>query len=632
MLSNISKKSFILLALLGSYGGFAQVSSEKAIQTEVNEVIVFLDGAQITRKQDVALKQGETMLKFTHLSPFIDGRSLQVKAHGDITVLSVNHQQNFLNKLEKPKELVDLESRLKQIDARIRIEQAHVAILQEELGFLRDNRVIGGRNQEVSVSTLKEASTFYGSKLSSLILKEIELNNTLQDLYKEKQDVEQQITTMTSKQDFPTGEILVKVEAEKEVLAAFEISYIVSNAGWFPSYDIRAKNINEPIEVVYKANVRQDTKVDWKNVKLKFSSSEPNISGVAPELQPYLLNYNMLPPTYHRQVNRVSGVVLDRNRTPIPGVSVVVEGSTIGVVTDMNGSYAITIPANASSLSYSFIGYQPKVLPISGQVMNVLLEEDMVALEEIVVIGYGSGKKGLAQPLQSRVAGAFVADDANIMIRGISSPIPTAQVQNQTTVDFEINMPFTVSSDNKSYSVDMAVYELPAFYQYLSVPKVDRGAFLIANIVDWEKYSLLEGEANVFFEDTYVGKTILDVRYSSDTLQLSLGRDKGITVQREKTKELTSKRFIGNRKEEVRNWKTTVRNNKGQAINMLVYDQVPVSLNTEIEVLIHNISGAKHNTENGILKWEFTLQPSETREFEVQYGVRFPRNRHLVVE
>jgi hypothetical protein len=617
----------ILLAMLG-FNHVSTRANEMEIKTEVNEVTVFPEGAQITRRQEVRLARGETVLRFINLSPFIDARSVQVKASGDITVLSVNHQLNFLEKLDKPKELLALEAKLTDVENSIRLENTHLSILREEVGFLRDNRVIGGRNQEVSVTNLQEASNFYGSKLSALMLTEIELVKRLTDLNREKQEIENQIRTMTGQQEYPGGEILVKVDALKDQGASFEISYIVSNAGWFPSYDIRAKNINEPIRLIYKANVRQDTKEDWKDVKLRFSSSEPNVSGVAPVLKPYYLNYNILPPAYHRNVGMVSGTVFDSNQDPIHGATVIVSGTTIGTVTDMRGNYSLTIPPHASNLTFTFIGYVPQTLPITSQVMNVMLEEAHMALQEVVVTGYG--RKGLAQQLSGRVAG--ISLDEEIRVRGVSSPVPVAQVEYQTTVDFEINIPFTINSDNKNHSVDMAVYELPAFYQYLSVPKIDRGAFLIANIVDWEKYSLLEGEANIFFEDTYVGKTILDVKYASDTLMLSLGRDKSISVNREKRKELTSRRFMGNRKEEVRNWQVTVKNNKSQNINMVIFDQVPVSTNSEIEVIVQRISGARHNAENGEVKWEFNLAPQESRDFEIQYSVRFPRNRMLVVE
>ncbi|NMB19216.1 MAG: mucoidy inhibitor MuiA family protein, partial [Erysipelothrix sp.] len=301
------KKTIFLIALLNFSNAFAQEVREQKVKTEVNEVTVFLDGAQITRKQSVNIQKGETILKFINLSPFIDARSVQVKTLGEATVLSVNHQQNFLDKLEKPQELISLETKLKEIDNKIKLVKANLAIVNEELTFLRENRIIGGRNQEVNVNTLRDASTFYGSKLSSLILKEIELENTLIDLNKEKEKITNQIKTKSSKKDFPSGEILVKVDAKRDLKASFELTYVVSNASWFPSYDIRAKNVNEPIEVVYKANIQQDTKVDWKNVTLKFSSSEPNVSGVAPELKTYFLNYHTLPPRYDKQINRITG-------------------------------------------------------------------------------------------------------------------------------------------------------------------------------------------------------------------------------------------------------------------------------------------------------------------------------------
>lgn len=163
----------------------------------------------------------------------------------------------------------------------------------------------------------------------------------------------------------------------------------------------------------------------------------------------------------------------------------------------------------------------------------------------------------------------------------------------------------------------MASYSLPANYQYYSVPKINSDAFLIANITNWEKYNLLEGEANIFFEETYIGKTILDVRYATDTLQISLGRDKNVSVKREKQTKFTTKRFIGSKKEEIRDWVITVKNNKNQVINMLVYDQVPVSTLEEIKVIISESSGAKHNTNTGEIKWTFSLEPNNSKRLEL---------------
>lgn len=136
------KKIIFLISLLSLNYSFAQEIPEKEVKTEVNEVTVFLDDAQISRKQNVSIQKGESKLKFINLSPFIDARSIQVKALGDLTVLAVNHQQNYLDKLEKPQEIITLETKLKNIEDLILLENAHLAILKEELEFLRENRVI----------------------------------------------------------------------------------------------------------------------------------------------------------------------------------------------------------------------------------------------------------------------------------------------------------------------------------------------------------------------------------------------------------------------------------------------------------------------------------------------------------
>lgn len=285
----------------------AQNNNEKEISTDVSGVTVFLEGAQVVRHKNVTVNSGISILKFTNLSPFIDAKSIQVKAEGNITVLSVNHQQNFLNELKKSTELENLENKITDINRQLEMENTYLSIIREQIAFLQDNRDIGGKSEQVNISNLQQASEFYGKKLTELKLSEIERVRTIEKLVKEKTRIENQINTISSKKEYPNGEILVKIDAKQNTSFPIELSYLVGNAGWFPSYDIRAKNINEPINLVYKANVKQDTKVDWKNVKLKFSSANPNTSGMAPKLKTYYVDYNTLPPVYNLSNNIVSG-------------------------------------------------------------------------------------------------------------------------------------------------------------------------------------------------------------------------------------------------------------------------------------------------------------------------------------
>ncbi len=173
--------NILLLSLIFS-NLFSQEIPNKEIKSEVKEVTVFLDGAQIIRKKTVDLSKGKAIIKFINLSPFIDAKSIQVKAEGELIVLSVNHQQNYLDKIEKSSELTNLENQLETIEDKIKVESTYLSIIKEELAFLQANRDIGGKNEQLNVTNLQLASDFYSSKLTSLKMKEIERNKTLRDL------------------------------------------------------------------------------------------------------------------------------------------------------------------------------------------------------------------------------------------------------------------------------------------------------------------------------------------------------------------------------------------------------------------------------------------------------------------
>ncbi|NOU60184.1 DUF4139 domain-containing protein [Marinifilum caeruleilacunae] len=621
---------------------FAQEIPEQKVQTEVKEAIVFLDGAQVLRKKNVQLTRGKSLIKFVNLSPFIDAKSIQLKAKGELTVLSVNHQLNHLSKSEKSKELQSLQDKLDALRTTIEVEKAHLSVLKEELDFLKDNRDIGGKNEQLSLSNLQQTADYYSKKLTSLKLKQIERKNTLRDLHQEQIDLEKQVRNVSNEKEYPTGEILVKVDAKASKAFPMELSYLVNNAGWFPSYDIRSSNVNEPIELIYKANVSQNTQVDWKNVKLTFSSADPNTSGVAPQLITYYLDYYSKPPVYQMQSNSIIGTVIsDEDGLGIPGVNVIVKGTSIGTVTDIDGNYSITIPNNASELVYSFVGMNTQTLPISGSRMNVNLETASLGLDEVIVTGYSSSDKDMFDEeyapifdeLQGKVAGVSVQKAPKVKKYEMKSiPIAVNQVESKTSVSFEIQRPYSIKSGNSNFAINMSEYEIPAMYEYYCIPKIDKNAFLLANITNWEQYNLLDGEANVFFEDTYIGKSLLDLRQAGDTLQVSLGIDKNISVNREKVKDFSASKMLAKKKEETIAWKTTIKNNKSQKVKLILLDQVPVSSRSEIEINILHLSQAKHDGDSGEIKWEFELKPGDKKETELRYSVKYPKYRDLVIE
>ncbi len=231
--------------------------------------------------------------------------------------------------------------------------------------------------------------------------------------------------------------------------------------------------------------------------------------------------------------------------------------------------------------------------------------------------------------MRSTIAPSEIAMDSDEMVEAKSLTEYVTTVQTSLNTEFEIALPYTVLSTAKPTVVDIQSYDLKSEYIYSVAPKLDPDAFLIAKATGWEEYNLLPGEANIFFEGTFVGKSFIDPNNIKDTLSVSLGRDKRIVVKREKVKDLTSRNFIGSTKRENYAWEISLRNTKSEAIKIVVEDQIPVSQNTQIEVTMLDNGGAQYNKQTGKLTWELELKPNETRKLGYKFEVKYPKDKQI---
>lgn len=203
----------------------------------------------------------------------------------------------------------------------------------------------------------------------------------------------------------------------------------------------------------------------------------------------------------------------------------------------------------------------------------------------------------------------------------------TTIAENQLNVTFDIDIPYDILSNGKAHSVALKEIKLPATYKYYAVPKVEKEAFLLAEINDYSKFNLLPGEANIIFEGTYVGKTFINANATSDTLNLSMGRDKKISIKRENVVDKSGTKFLSSYKEQVFTYDLVVRNNKKESINMLLKDQYPISTDKEITIELLEKDKAMANEETGVLTWKIDLKPNETKKFRISYKVKYPKDK-----
>lgn len=220
---------------------------------------------------------------------------------------------------------------------------------------------------------------------------------------------------------------------------------------------------------------------------------------------------------------------------------------------------------------------------------------------------------------------AGVAEDRKEM-----TTIPVQMNENQLTTSFDIQGSYSIPSDGQEYQVEIQKFSLKSTYNYVALPKLDGDAFLTASVTGWEELSLSPGSANVYFDGAFVGESFINPAETSDTLEISLGRDKRIVVKRDKLKDVSGNKMFGGNKERTMAFDISVKNGKKDAINIVLYDQVPLSNQKDIEVKVEEMSGAQYNAETGEIKWNITLAPGETIKKRLAFKVKYPKDKQVI--
>lgn len=349
----------------------------------------------------------------------------------------------------------------------------------------------------------------------------------------------------------PVYRIVVNVNTDKPVKGKLEVAYMVNQAGWIPQYDIRAKDVNSPVELNYKAQVRQNSGEDWERVPLTLSSNNPYSNQQKPEMIPWHINGYAINEPYYRKQAR-------------------------SYVDQMNND--MKARANEAAAAPSSLGY-----------MQDRLESQK----------------------------AQMAEDF------------TVKTQNMVNAEFEIKLPYTIKSNNEPHLISVTKEELKAQYFLALVPKLDKNAFLVANITNWDNLDLLPAKANIYYDGTYVGQSFIDPSAMEDTLKLALGRDNNITAIRKKLKDKVKEKVVGDNKVNEIAYEVNIRNAHAYPVDIVVEDQIPVSNVTDIKVEVLDKGKAELNTYNGFLKWKLKVKPATSEKISFAYSIKYDKNKQL---
>ena len=617
-----------LILIAGLFSTLVYAQTERSIDSEIKKVIVYQQGALITREAKCSLTKGKTTLIFKGLSSKIDPQNLQVKtANNQVTLVSVSHSIDYLNLNKTNKEIVKLDAKKRELTDSIKIMKNLKTVYAQEKEMILSNKSIGGTNG-VNVTELQNAASFFRNRLTEIESNSYQIDRKSFQLKERLVDVSKQLLELNTQVDLPTSQVILVLSCEKTLETSIDLDYLIGEASWTPNYDIRIKDIDNPLSLTYKAKVNQNTGEDWKDVLLTLSTGNPSISNTKPILDAYYLTlnnyYSSYKPVYsvsNKQfTGKIEGVVTEASTgEPLVGSSVTIKGTQTGAITNIEGKFSLEVPSPASIIEFKYIGFKTLELPANSSFANVRLEESVEKLEEVVVVGYGTALKG-----EYSGNSEVYPKKKNI--------IPLAIQKQQTSTEFKIDIPYSIPSDKKDYDVSMIQYEIPATYSYSAVPKLSNDVYLVARLTDWTKYNMLNGNANLFFKGIFQGNSFLDLKSIDDTLSISIGRDKDIVIQREIQKDFTSKGFASSYRKELKGWNINIKNNKENSIKLVVEDQYPISKSDDIKVELMEQSGAQQDKDTGKLIWSLDLNPKEKKTLLLKYSVKYPKDKKVVVE
>jgi len=612
-------------------------AKEIELKTTITDVTVFQSGAQVKRTGSTTIPAGAFDVVIRDATSLLKKESIQVKGDGNFTIISVNHQVDVEELKQDKLKLTSLSAREKELKRQMEDVSVKIEVLRTEETIIGNLQSVSTTTEGITVEQVAKAQDLLKIRLAAIKTDKLIAGRQMKALDDEYQTLTQQLSALRIPKQNVTYEIVIKVLAKAETKADFALSYIVPNARWFPTYDLRVKTVADPMVIDYKANVTQQTGEDWTNVKLKLSTGDPSLSSQKPKIETWWLSLNQPYVQPKQQSNfyrytdakftKVKGTVMEKSTgEALPFCTVMVEGTNIGTTTDVDGNFNLTLPENSKNLKVTYVGYNEQTLPISSEDMKIYMD-GTTELDEVIVSGSSSSlsiNRIDAAEIQ-RIPGVTGTRDKDKSAKDITA-VPALNI---VSTEFTIDEKYTISSDPKNITVTIQSIESPVKYQYYCAPRLDKDVFLTAQMVDWEQYNLLEGQANVFFEGTFIGSTMLDTRFLKDTLEISLGRDKSVKVERKKSNEFNKHTIFGNDNIAYREWDLTVRNGKQQSVDIIVEDQFPIAGDSKIELKQEEKSGGKLDEKTGIVTWQYQLEPSATKTMQLKYTVRYPKGTFI---
>lgn len=540
-------------------------TNEVHLFNKPSEVTVYAEGAIVNYKYNVNLKKGYNKVYLDSMPNELDLNTIKTSLKGKNLIMATDFRLEpklLTNGMELPTLSQKYKDSIEIIFQLIDDTRAIINAFESEKSLL-DNFTYEQKSEKVNqIKELVDNSTSYRKKLME-VNKEINLLSRQIVAYNKQisnlNDKIESLKEYTTKTD--NYQIVLDINSDNANSSEIIMSYYAKNASWSISYDVKVKSITEPLSLIYKANVRQNTGINWENVKLKLSTNNPTEYSSLPELESWYLD---------------------------------IEDSSTHSFESVSYNSVESKNFKANKTEYGGMG---------------------------VDLGFKNSTQEFATIDEMERASETKTETKYSNLSNIDA--------NSLNLEYELDNLYTINSTNQPYYIEIDKKSIDAKYLHYSVPSVDEKVFLIAQIVDWSNLNLIASNSNIYYQDKFVGSSYIDPENTKDTLELSLGVDKNLTIKRSVSDEMEESKFMSSDNIQFRGYTIKVKNNSKNKVLVKIIEKFPISKNEKIKVELLETSSAKRDSKNGFLAWYKSLESNKSEELKMIFKVEAPEGFDL---
>lgn len=520
------------------------------LETKITAVTVYPDRARVTRQGKATLVSGNYQLAIEELPMKLDSDSVRATARGtaQARLLGIQVQRAYFS--ETPSEEVhQLEAKIEALKDSIELNEAQGKLLLQEGAHLdtlagqTETYALALASGEMSVEAQLALFSNLREQVNNLNAKKLELAVERREMERKLEKLQKELEQLREARPRVRFTALVEVEVTGGGDLTIDLTYVVSDAGWQPLYDIRLQDEGETttLEVGYLAQVTQRTGENWEEVLLNLSTARPTLTGKIPELDPWYIR--------PRQVFRT----------------------------------ATAAPAPARK-----------------------------------AVGLASLAKAVAPESPTVVAAEAEITDAEVVRAEVDT--------SGAAISYRIPAAASIPPDGEPHKVAVADFPLKPELDHVTAPKLVEAAYRRATVTNDSPYTLLPGKANLFANQEFIGTTKLDLIAPQGEIELYLGVDDRLKVERELKRREVDKRIISGKRRISYGYEITVENLSNAEVKGLIHDHIPVAKHEEIKVKLDSAAPEPdERDELNLLTWEFKLAPKAKQEIRFDFSVSYPQ-------